>query len=261
MGNDTLWTISHYPSSYKEVIGVSAINAYSELASYSNFGPDVECTAPGGEGYQGDDRGIMSTYIDNDYRYLSGTSMACPHVSAICALIQAHFPYAIDPPSARIGEVRNILWGSCIDQPPPGWDEYFGWGRVNLERTMQNIVSDAGLNASPVRTQADELTGFSNDSLPAVWYLYQNYPNPVRGNTTLAFDVPAGEGNVAVGLDVYDLAGRRVAVVARENLGPGKHNFLWDCTSTSGGKVPPGVYIYRLRAGDQALTRKLVVAH
>lgn len=73
-------------SAYDPVINVSAIGADYRKASYSNYGSWCDIAAPGGDGtYM-----ILSTLPNGRYGYMIGTSMACPHVSGVAALIVAN---------------------------------------------------------------------------------------------------------------------------------------------------------------------------
>ena len=65
-------------------MAVAATDYYNDRASFSSTGPDVEISAPGVD--------VYSTYPDNYYGYMSGTSMACPHVSGAAALVWASNP-------------------------------------------------------------------------------------------------------------------------------------------------------------------------
>jgi subtilisin family serine protease len=72
----------HYPASYNlpNVISVAALDRDDKLASFSNYGAKtVHVAAPG--------KDIISTWLDNEFKEASGTSMAAPHVSGIAALI------------------------------------------------------------------------------------------------------------------------------------------------------------------------------
>lgn len=68
-----------YPAGYPEVIAVAASNTDDKVAWFSSGGAQVDVMAPGA--------GILSTYKNGRYKTMSGTSMACPHVAAACALI------------------------------------------------------------------------------------------------------------------------------------------------------------------------------
>ena len=78
-----------WPAEYEGVIAVGAINATLSRSSYSNYGDWVDICAPGGD--YGVDPMVLSTLPDGKYGYLQGTSMACPHVSGVAALLVSHF--------------------------------------------------------------------------------------------------------------------------------------------------------------------------
>jgi hypothetical protein len=92
---------------------------------------------------------------------------------------------------------------------------------------------------------------------PMAFGLYQNYPNPARDETVIKYTLP---GACEVELVVYDLSGRRVSTVVREAREAGVHEESYALADDSGRPLPAGVYFYRLSAGTDAATRKMVVA-
>jgi hypothetical protein len=103
-----------------------------------------------------------------------------------------------------------------------------------------------------VNTTAETLgtaTATTGAGLPTTFALYQSRPNPARGNATIAFDLPE---NAKVTLTVYDISGRKVTTVVNETLTAGEHE-----VEVSG--LAPGVYVYKLTAGEYAAAKKMVI--
>jgi subtilisin len=71
-----------YPSAYDETISVGAADPSLTLADYSNVGKGLDFVAPG--------TSILSTTPENWYSIMNGTSMACPHLAGIAALILSY---------------------------------------------------------------------------------------------------------------------------------------------------------------------------
>jgi subtilisin family serine protease len=77
-GNDGKKELN-YPAHYDEAVSVAAVDQSGQLAKFSSTGPQLDAAAPGVQ--------IYSTWGDNQYALLSGTSMACPAISGVIALI------------------------------------------------------------------------------------------------------------------------------------------------------------------------------
>ena len=100
------------------------------------------------------------------------------------------------------------------------------------------------------------VTGETADSIPAAHSL-RNYPNPFNAQTVLSFAVPH-EGRAQ--LSVYNALGQRVGVLLDRHLTAGVHELSWDGRDGEGRDVASGVYVVRLVAGRNALSRKILLA-
>lgn len=85
-GNET-WSIG-WPSAYENVISVGALTAQYTRASYSNFGDWVDICAPGGDAKE---YSLIMSTVAGGYDKYQGTSMACPHVSGVAALLISYY--------------------------------------------------------------------------------------------------------------------------------------------------------------------------
>ncbi len=90
--------------------------------------------------------------------------------------------------------------------------------------------------------------------------LHPNHPNPFQAATVISFSVPEGTSRGSdVSLGVYDLQGRLVRSLLGTSPGPGAHSVSWDGRNSSGVRVAPGVYLYRLRSGSKAVAKKMTL--
>jgi hypothetical protein len=80
-------------------------------------------------------------------------------------------------------------------------------------------------------------------------------PNPSRAATSIGFELPRAGG---ARVEIFDLAGRLVRVLDAPALGEGQNALRWDGASSSGETAPAGVYFYRLGAGGEWRSGKLV---
>lgn len=92
--------------------------------------------------------------------------------------------------------------------------------------------------------------------VPRQFALLQNRPNPLSGGTTVRFDVPR---RAAVAIEVFDALGRRVKTLVSQTLEPGAHAYEWDARDDRGRLLGPGVYLYRMVAGEFRAQRRLVL--
>jgi len=114
----------HYPSNYNlpNVISVAALDRNDNLASFSNFGAKtVHIAAPG--------KDILSTWLNDQYREASGTSMATPQVAGVAALIVA------SNPKIKVGELRKRLLSS-VDKLDSLKGKVENSGRLNASKAL-----------------------------------------------------------------------------------------------------------------------------
>jgi hypothetical protein len=88
-------------------------------------------------------------------------------------------------------------------------------------------------------------------SIPDGIQLHQNYPNPFNPTTVITYQLPA-QSNVR--LEVFDMLGRRVAVLVDEPQSPGTYSAEFDASN-----LASGVYLYRLQTGEAVQTRQMVL--
>ena len=91
---------------------------------------------------------------------------------------------------------------------------------------------------------------------PAHIQLGQNYPNPFNPSTIIPYQLPAP---TRVRLEVFNILGQRVATLVDGKQAAGFHTATWHATDASGRGVATGVYLYRLLAGGERLTRSMVL--
>jgi hypothetical protein len=95
-----------------------------------------------------------------------------------------------------------------------------------------------------------------SEALPSEFRLCSNSPNPFSKLTLIRFDLPEP---AEVTLRIYDARGRLIRTVIEGGLRPGgRHIVYWDGTTDAGGVVSPGVYFYRMEAGNYIGTQRMV---
>ncbi len=125
-----------YPAAYSNAVCVVATDSRNLLASFSNIGGEL--AAPGVYNY--------STYIGSTYRYLSGTSMATPHVSGAAALLMSICT------TCSSSEIRTLMRDTAVDLGEMGKDILFGYGLIDLTTAV------ASLQPTPVEETPTEET-------------------------------------------------------------------------------------------------------
>jgi flagellar hook assembly protein FlgD len=92
--------------------------------------------------------------------------------------------------------------------------------------------------------------------LPKAYSLTQNYPNPFNPQTVIEFALPR-PGEITI--EVYNIAGQKVATLAEGHFTAGYHNVVFNGIGDSGRQLASGVYLYRLVADNYVETRKMLL--
>ncbi len=131
--------IYYYPASYDEVISVGNIQSNDVIYSSSGKNNQVTVVAPGR--YV---RGLSNSSGNMSYSYGTGTSFACPIVSGVVACM-----LEINPALTQ-SEVMTILQNTATDLGPIGFDNSYGYGKVNCEKIVKNLLSEKNYRSAIV---------------------------------------------------------------------------------------------------------------
>ncbi len=164
----------------------------------------------------------------------------------------------------------RLVVAPTIGTIAPGESQVFDvtYETSDLEEGVYNgridVSTNAGYLSLPVSIEVSQ-TYVSNEDeqiLPDRIRLDQNYPNPFKPETVIAYYLP---GPYDVTLEVYDTMGRRVGILERGMKSAGRYEVQWDATDDAGKQVASGIYFYRLVArsasnkGEEQLHKKMIL--
>ncbi|MEE8578164.1 MAG: T9SS type A sorting domain-containing protein, partial [candidate division Zixibacteria bacterium] len=127
----------------------------------------------------------------------------------------------------------------------------------DFSASSDNGNNRARLNYDDINSNHPNIKGSSTGvddpdaNLPAGFVLGQNYPNPFNPGTKIQFDLPS-KGDVK--LEVFNILGRRVAVLVDAPKNAGRHTVEFDASNLSSG-----LYLYRLRHDKNQMSRKMIL--
>jgi len=101
-------------------------------------------------------------------------------------------------------------------------------------------------------------TGIKNETnlIPTKFEVFQNYPNPFNPSTIIKYGLPEA-ANVTV--KVFNMLGQEVRTLVNDYKNAGTFNVQWNGDNNSGQKVTSGIYIFRVTAGNNAATMKMIL--
>lgn len=180
---------AYYPAFYAGTLSVAATNNSDMKASYSNYGDWIDVSAPGGETATTQAAGVLSTLIGSTFGYLSGTSMACPHVSGVAALI---ISMAYGELTAEDVTEIILTTADSICESNPDYIGKLGSGRLNAYAALL-----ATQNFEPVESEFASGSGTVDDpyiiATPQHLNNVRNYPNNQAVHFALKNDIDLAE--------------------------------------------------------------------
>ncbi|UCD15028.1 MAG: S8 family serine peptidase, partial [Candidatus Omnitrophota bacterium] len=146
-GNDGINVRDFTPAGIDTVLAVAATNVNDFKAGFSNYGAEINVAAPGVDILSLRAEGTsMGDPVGERYCRASGTSMACPHVAGLAALVlSVHPDFTPD-------QVRQVIQKGSDDLIPQGVDFSFGYGRINAAGTLSQGIP---LNVYMLNLQKD----------------------------------------------------------------------------------------------------------
>ncbi len=199
---------------------------------------------------------IRSAITGGGYAVWSGTAASSAHVAGAIALLKQAFPNKTgqELKLALYLTARETPADSAAHDPgePPGEttgeDHNYGMGLIDVLAAFNYLQIPVGVEPP---------------SPPGRIVLYRNFPNPFNPSTNLGFRI-ADRGFAR--LEVFDVAGGKVATLVERELPPGEHWFQWDGRNEAGEAVASGIYLYRLRvvspgasSGEYIQVRKMAL--
>lgn len=142
-GNDG-FNVSSFPAAYQGVIAVGATNGRDEKVPFSNSGKYLSVTAPG---FNIISTGNINGAESDKYTYKSGTSMSAPFVTGLVGLMLTH------DPTLTPREIKQLLEENADDKGIAGFDEDYGWGRVNVDRTIGAVKNHLITPGTPIYSE------------------------------------------------------------------------------------------------------------
>ncbi len=236
-GNGVVGTML-VPADADSIISAGAVDLNGYLASFSSTGPTNDGRIKPDLVADGEGDYVAVAPGPDTYTYESGTSFSAPITAGVAALILSVRP------NFTPMQVINLLKSTAVEVDDPNFptrtstypNNFYGWGIVNA----WNAIKALGIVGTPISEN---------------YLLFYNYPNPFTSETHISFVL---KNDYHVGIDVYDVLGRKVSTIFDGELPSGYQEFTWNGRSTNGQDVSSGVYLIRVNvAGSVKVLKSL----
>ena len=150
----------------------------------------------------------------------------------------------------------GVYWPIVIkDEDQDGiFDDNDGFGNWDPDSDGQGdsvVVDGANLDGINMDMHLFSAVEAPAAPLPARVSLAQNYPNPFNPETVISFTLPRA---MVASVKIYNVLGREIATLVSGSQSLGTHSVSWNAAAQ-----PAGIYFYRLEAGTQSLTQKMLL--
>ena len=232
-GNESL--SYSYPAGYERVLAVAAIGPYGKAPSYTNYGEWVDVCAPGGDqNTWGNSAGVLSTVNGGQYSYLQGTSMACPHVSGLAALVLSV--------KGQEGYTWEDLFDLIVNSTDPSIYNY----NPGMHGQLGTGMIDAVLALSSISTEAPEpLSHIEVEARANNVFFTVDVPSDPDNTTAYYYNVYYSRSSFT-GSDLSGTERFRTTVKDAEDTGDGLKTFVLEGLDFNTG------YYFAISASDFA---------
>jgi hypothetical protein len=177
---------------------------------------------------------VLYDFADLDSWYFNPATQGWEQATYVYSgtVVPVQHPQFVNPQCGTCGHANR---GSCIQKGNAVW-----WLM-------------AVLNGWSIPTAVG---GGSGDGVPPRGFQLSCYPNPFNPSTTITFSLAE---TMQARLAIYDAGGALVKTLICGSLGRGAHSINWNGSSNSGAPIASGVYFYRITAGNETSTKKILL--
>lgn len=133
-----------------------------------------------------------------------------------------------------------MVSANCMDWSPVHYQTHI---------MIEPLYGNSQISSNSIAFNAPEIPVYTTELLLTA-------PNPFNPATTIAFTLSSNQYAEVV---LYDIKGRLVKQLCKEQMAAGRHEFVWDCINSSGSKVASGVYLVRMRTADYTKSHSIML--
>lgn len=151
MGNDSA-NVRSYPAAWSRELGLIAVGAANQAdarPNWGNWGDWMTVCAPSED--------LLTTSLGGGYTRVSGTSFGAAYTAGLAALLKG------SRPTSTPAQIRSLIINTAVDRGLPGYDPYFGWGRIQIAGNLPEVIGSVLLSSSSEHFTGNFPAGRSSD--------------------------------------------------------------------------------------------------